>query len=269
MIWLHDTLGNIIDNSHGQQCHPIFPGAKRLLLCSSEDADSVWFWQTLEFPTIDWTTVRSEETIRDMLDRYVPEHHGGKTPLQLAAVCTANCLRLEGPWGRPNMRCMEGIIAAIIKTGADVHKGDHHHTPLMLFLAAVSWRESMRSTRHPTHGEIQLKLAVWLKILQRAGVDLDAYGAEECRQSLKYRSLEDPIPPLLYWNDTLFPPFINEVIHLTFSYGLKPEDWKVQLDWKAPLDYTIDQYVGDFWEMPGLLDEYKIQAMPGGWIEDV
>jgi hypothetical protein len=236
----------------------------QLLRCSSEDADSVWFWQCLEQPINTWTVARSEEVIKDMLNRFRPEYHGSKTPLQLAAVCAATYLSWISPSQKlPDMRCLEGIIAAIITTGAEVHGGNHHHTPLMLFLATVSERGSWSSEHHPRSREIQRKLVMWLKILQRAGVDLVAYGSEERRQFRIYCSLEVPVPPLLHWHNTIFSIFTKEVLHFNVSFGPEPEDWRVQLD------HMIDQYVGDFWQMPGLLDGDKIRGMPGSWIEEV
>jgi hypothetical protein len=102
---------------------------------------------------------------------------------------------------------------------------------------------------------------VWLKILQRAGVDLVAYGTEEHRQFLTYRSLENPEPPLLYWCEIQPLDFSDEIFYIDITYGPTPEDWTVQLD------RMFDQYVGDFWEMPGLFDEVEVRTVPGAWID--
>jgi hypothetical protein len=115
----------------------------RLLLCSPEDADSIWFWQFIEFATTKLSSVPSEEYVKDMLNRYIPEHHGNKTILQLAAVATACHLphlprRAHAP---DKTSCLEAITTAIIATGSGLHEGNHHHTPLLLFLAAVSGRK--------------------------------------------------------------------------------------------------------------------------------
>jgi hypothetical protein len=264
MIWLSGIYGDAIDAPQNQGLDPHVLRALRILRCSPEDADSIWFWQSFENPITLWHTVRSSEAIKDMLNRYVPEQHGNKTPLQLAAVCTASHLSLHHPFQElPDMRCVEGVIAAIIAAGADVHDGDHHHTPLILFLTAVSGNYGGYSNCHPRPRDIQHRLVIWLKIIERNGIDLVAYGAEESYQQSAYRSSKDPKPPLDYWRDRFGVPCNNDTFYFTFSCGPTPEDWRVQMD------HMVEQYVGDLWQMPGLLDEDDIRAMPGGWIEDV
>lgn len=98
-------------------------------------------------------------------------------------------------------------------------------------------------------------------ILQRAGMDLIAYGAKESRRFSKYRSLKNPVPPLQYWHDLRPWRFNDEVLYFTLSYGPNLEDWTAQLD-------MAEQYAGDFWQMPGLLDDSRIRAVPGGWVDD-
>jgi hypothetical protein len=66
---------------------------------------------------------------------------------------------------------------------------------------------------------------------------------------------------LIYWYDLGGLIFSLEVHHFSFSYGPMPEDWTIQLD-----DMS-DQYVGDFWQMPGLLDE-SVPTVPGVWVDD-
>ena len=239
--------------------------AMRLLHCSPEDADSIWFWQFLDTSTTACNTVHSEETVKDMLNRYVPQHHGDKTPLQLAAVAIAYHLPTPHLSQNPPdyIRCLEGIIAAIIAAGAGLHEGNHHHTPLLLFLATISGRDHWGVDLHSRPGDICRGLMAFLRILECAGVDLVAYGAEESRQFLMYRSLKNPVPPLLYWHNTSSPMFSNEVFYFSLSYGPTPEDWTVQLD------HMVEQYVDEFWQMPGLLDETEVQVIPGAWIDEV
>ena len=220
----------------------------RLLACSPEDADSVWFWQCVEIPIIGWDDVPSRETIKDVLHRYVPANHGDRTPLQLVAVRTAFELAI-------NTQHAADLAAVFIAAGLKLHEGDNYHTPLLLFLSVFP-RIGFVRTR-----DIRRGLVAWLKILQTAGVDLALYGAQEHRQFLAYRSLESPVPPLLYWHELEPSSFSDEVFHFSISYGPTPEDWTVQLD------HMFDQYVGDFWRMPGLLEEH-VRAVPGAWIDD-
>ncbi|GAB7329277.1 hypothetical protein MBLNU13_g01083t1 [Cladosporium sp. NU13] len=264
LIWLNDIHGGVAEDAFEDELFLRFrKRAMRLLLCSPEDADGIWFWQFLEIATSELNTVPSEETVKNMLARYIPEHHGGKTPLQLAAVATACHLSMLDLSRKllDNTRCLEVIIATILATGAGLHEGDQHHTPLLLFLTAIPGRDYWDFDFHSRPREIQRALMVWLKILQNAGVDLAAYGAEESCQLLAYRRLEYPVPSLLYWHDARISMFSDEVFHFTLSYGPEPEDWTVQLD------HMTDQYVGDFWQMPGLLDR-NIQAVPGAWIDE-
>lgn len=265
LIWLLDICGGSVgDASEDERSSFPFQRATRLLLCSPEDADSIWFWQFLELTTTGLNTVPSEDTVKDMLDRYIPEHHGGKNPLQLAAVaaaCDLATLNLSEKL-LDNTRYMEVIITAIIATGAGLHEGDNHHTPLLLFLNAIHKHHYWEINVHLRPRELQRALVVWLTILQNSGVDLVAYGAEESRQLLVYRQLNSPVPPLLYWHNIHGPSFGGEVLQFTLSYGPMPEDWTVQLD------RLVEQYVGDFWQMPGLLDEH-VRAVPGAWIDEV
>lgn len=207
----------------------------------------------------EWNTDLSEETVKDMVNRYRPEHHGGRTPMQLAAVATAHTLAWKET---DSIQCITGIIAAIIATGAGVHDGDYHMTPMVLFLAIFLWNREFRTGEFASRPrDIKGGLVVWLKILQDAGVDLVSYGAEESRQHLAYCALQDPTPPLMYWHSMLCWGFCGS-LYFTFSYGPEPQDWTVQLN------HTTDQYFGEFWQMPGLLDEHGVRAMPGGWIDE-
>jgi hypothetical protein len=234
------------------------------MLCSPEDADSIWFWQCLEqfdWALTNWRAKPSEEFMRDMLNRYMPECHGSKTPLQLAAVATAYHLANKKS---DRIQYLEGIVAAIVATGVGLHEGDHYLTPLLLFLSTFSGSR-YRAIGGLRPRDIQSGLRVWLKILHDTGTDLVSYGFEEAHRYLAYRALEDPTPPLEYWsgaNHWVFP-VSDDMFCFTFTYGPTLEDWTVELD------RMVEQYVGNFWQMPGLLNEYGIRAMPGGWIEDV
>lgn len=261
MIWLRDLYGDVVEDATKDDWpSPFIQRAMRLLLCSSEDADSIWFWQFVEVATTGFNTVLSEEIVKDMLNRYVPEYHDNRTPLQLAAAATA--YHLPGHL-HDQTRSLEVIITAIIATGAGLHDGDHHHTPLLIFLTTIAgckyWFEDSPSKPR----DIRRGLMVWLKILQNAGVDLATYGAQESRRFLAYRRLDSPAPPLLHWHNAQGILFSDEVFYFSFTYGPTPEDWTVQLE------RVFEQYVGEFWQIPGLADGDEIRTMPGGWIDEV
>ena len=151
----------------------------------------------------------------------------------------------------------------MIATGAGLHVGDHHHTPLLLFLASFPGRKCWYEQQRSSLGETWSGLMVWLKILQRSGVDLVAYGAEESRQFLANRSMEEHVPPLLYWQEIEPCEFNDDAFRFgLIFYGPAPEDWTVELD------RMVEQYVDQFWKMPGLLDENDSRAVPGAWVDD-
>ena len=260
MIWLHDTFYDADDVNAEQLNLFLSPQATRLRLCAPEEADSVWFWQHLETIGRSRRITPSEDLIIDMLNRYMPEHHGGNTPMQLAAVAIAIALAWKNSG---NIEFLEGIVATMIANGVPLHEGDHHHTPLLQFLVAFLRSEHYSYGFASRPRDIQRGLLEWLKILQRNGVELLSYGAEESRLHVAYRALKDPIPLLTYWHDLDDVFFSKDVINFSFTYGPTPEDWTVQLD------HAIEQYLGDFWQMPGLLDEDETRAMPGGWIDEV
>ncbi|KAM0707437.1 hypothetical protein Q7P35_004082 [Cladosporium inversicolor] len=239
-IWLRDVIDHCLDDS--EEMH--------LDLC-------VWLWQCVELPceTI-WHTLLSQDTLEDMLDRYSPELHGRNTPLQLAAVAAASNLAPEMP------KALAHFIAAIIAHGAELHEADHYHTPLLLYLCILAGNRYLTPLPDSRPRVLLNRLKPWLKALQHVGVDLVAYGAEESLRFRAYCSLGNSVPPSLYWHDFENLTFSNEVFYFTFTYGPTPEDWTVQLE------REFDQYVGDFWQMPGLVDEDEVPAMPGGWVDE-
>lgn len=258
MVWLRDVIDHSFDDSEGQHLDPWCVRAMRLVSCSTDCADSVWFWQCVELPceTI-WHTTLSQNTLEDMLNRYSPELHGSNTPLQLAAVAAASNLAPDIP------KALEQFIAAIITHGAELHEADHYHTPLLLYLSILAGNRYLTPLPDSRPRALLNRLKPWLKALQHTGVDLVAYGAEESICFSAYHCLEDPIPPLRYWHAFEDLTFSNEVFYFTFTYGPTPEDWTVQLN------RVFEQYVGDFWQIPGLVDEEEVLAMPGGWIDEV
>lgn len=258
LIWLRGFYSDGGDEASVEQDRFVIdPRVTRLLLCSPEDADSIWFWRCLEDPFLG-QCIAPSSTHHDLLNRYIPERHDGKTPLQLAAVAAYFALLRDD---LQLLKYLESFITAIIATGAGPHDGDHHHTPLLLLLAASSGMESFPyGTGKPR--DMRLMLVGWIEILQHAGLDLTSYGAEETRQHLAYRALADPVPQLTYWHNTQSEMYSNEVFYFTFSYGPTPKEWSVQLD------HRVDQYVNDFWQMPGLLDDSEVRVVPGAWVDE-
>ena len=85
----------------------------------------------------------------------------------------------------------------------------------------------------------------WLKLLERSGIDLEAFGLEEARMWRDLISCESKLP-YMYMK------------HLMgFSYGKDPQDWHMWM--REPSDV----FAGDFWAMI----ERRIEIMPGTWPE--
>jgi hypothetical protein len=266
MMWLNYLCEDVIDDAPKESKRsPVSSKAIQLLSCSQERANSTGFWQFFEDPFLAkqfGIGTLSESCLRDMLSQYTSEHHHGRTALELAAVNLAINLASVQPG---LLRSLELMIALIIEGGADLHVAVYVYTPLALFLKAIP--VSLRSGGVGS-GIIDLRprslrraLKVWLNILQRAGVNLNAYGAEESRKARARYFTEDPPPAAQsrdwHRNHWLFG---DEFYCFTFSYGQMPDDWTVELD-------MAEECAGDFWRMPGLLDGSEVQAMPGSWID--
>jgi hypothetical protein len=147
----------------------------------------------------------SEASCKDMLGRYVPEHHGGRTPLQLSAVTPAYNLVHNLVYDQV-LGCSETIsgcdkmIAHIVASGANVHEAAHYRTPLLLFLSTLPGMPGSNDVNaanlRPRH--LRLMLKAWLNILKGADVDLITYGAEESRSFQAHRSWNDYSPGTIW-----------------------------------------------------------------------
>jgi hypothetical protein len=262
MLWLMDSYSGIPDDPPVDS--PWASGyskAVRLLSCSQERAHSIYFWQCFEKPNVSERYSNfSKRYCQDMLSEYVPEHHNGRTPLQLSAVGLAYCLAR----GQSEiLQNLETMIVCIIESGADLHETKHGYTPFALFIAAIPLNWRYRGDDSGVDGlrarDLRRMLKVWLDILKCAGVDLITYGAEEKRVLEAHRFLENPPIQAQPWDwDGLV--FGDEVYYFRFCYGPTPDDWRVQFD-------MVGEYASDFWRMPGLLDGIEVQAMPGSWID--
>jgi hypothetical protein len=261
LLWLNDVYSGmaedpLVDSPPGSD----YSKATRLLSCPQERADGIYFWQCFEEPCLTQSFGGFSKTYcQDMLNQYVPEHCDGRTPLQLSAVNFGYSLAYEQS---ETIQSLETMISCIIESGADLHEADHCHTPFILFLAYFAsarrfWDKKAAETRPR---DLRRAVVAWLSILQRAGVDLVAYGAQESCVVQAFRSMNQPLPQLQRWFETSFSQFSDEVFYFTFSYGQTPEFWTVQLD-------IVEDYASDFWQMPGLLEATQVHAIPGSWID--
>jgi hypothetical protein len=256
MLWLNDVYSGMPDDplvdfpwSSG------YSNAIRLLSCSQERANGIYIWQCFEKPYLvyRYKGIFSKKYCQDMLSQFVPEHHDGKTPLQLSAINLAYALAGDLPDMPQNMEMM---IVSIIECGADLHEALHSYTPFALFLRSIASTLRYRSYASSRPRDLRRMLKGWLNILQRSGVDLVTYGAEESRTHVAPCSIENPTQP---WDWSYFAAG-DQLYYFAFSYGSMPSDWTVQFD-------MVEEYASDFWRMPGLLGETEVRAIPGSWID--
>ncbi|KAL2037036.1 hypothetical protein N7G274_010163 [Stereocaulon virgatum] len=105
-------------------------------------------------------------------------------------------------------------------------------------------------------------IKAWLEDLLQAGVDLEAYGAQEW--SL-YR--QDGWLQAWRWNNLTFD-YEDSALNaegpllVTLTYGPRPEDWTFQ--W----DFTTEEFATDSWETLDSSQSENSTSMPGGWVYD-
>lgn len=295
LAWLRDVSIEADDSDEGT-CSQINQIALRLLACPHEQVESVLFWQAFEdFRAFVNLPPFSEQAVKDMLDCFVPEYHGGKSPLQLLAVAYAFCVSwhvnqtdtnrdssndsigdsldlVTAGLFKQRQLFLENTIMIAIPSGMNSHEVYPCHTPLYLFLSAAraTLQQSLCDLAGPSEfiprRLLRKCLMIWLETLQNAGVDLVTYGAEECHIFELYRSSENPVPALQHWHEMDSHDdknaLSNAIYNFTFTYGPTPADWTVELD------VPVERYMCDFWQMPGLHDEWMAKAMPGSWIGD-
>jgi hypothetical protein len=264
MLRLNDLFeGNIDDTLEGLKQRRCDSMAFRLLSCSEESANAIHFWQYFERPHLaNGFGIFSKRYCEDMLSQYVPEHHDDSTPLQLSAVKLAYGL---DQCQTETCQSLETMIVCIVESGADLHAAIYGYTPLALLLNAIPEALDFLSLSDVI-GVVDLRsrnlrrvLKVWLNILQRAGVDLAAYGAEESRTAQAPYFTKDPLQPSQSRAGNRWVLY-DEFDCFTFTYGPTPDDWTVQFD-------MVEEYAGDFWRMTELLDGPELQAVPGSWVD--
>jgi hypothetical protein len=265
MMWLNDLHEETIDDDPERL--DIGSMILQLLSCSKESANSFQFWQCFRYTFLMMRFIDvSQRHCQDMLNQYVPEHHDGRAPLQLSAVNLAYFLATRER--HETLRSLETMIVCIIESGADLHDATHYHTPLMVFLAYFTDVRRARSVESEERNgvaetrprDLRHAIKAWLSILQRAGVNLVTYGAQESRIFQAFRSMSNPLPPVQSWYASEWYKIGDEIHYFTFSYGPTPQDWAVQLD-------MVEEYASDIWRMPYLLDESESPTVHGSWID--
>jgi hypothetical protein len=246
--------------------------AMRLTLCSSDEEMFLRFWQTVrEWGWSQLCCPTIPRPFAGLLAQYDRDDMEGKTLLQSLAehYGTRLASSMNDRYESPDMIAdLKELIGAAISAGFDVHQGDDGHTPLQLMLScfAINWDNV---TMVPST-KIQAKaLLTWLEVLQRADVDLSAYGQEEERIRRCYQ-------PIWSWPsalDDIYRAYNGQIspaeptpesIRFQFTYGPTPADWNVTL-----LDF-VEECSRDFWGMVEAQNEhalYQKYVLPGGWID--
>jgi hypothetical protein len=169
-----------------------------------------------------------------------------------------------------DVKYWEGLIIKAVELGLDLHDGGDGVSPLLNLLHVII-NLPMVSTRRQVQ-TMHKRLKNWLSVLQRAGVDLDLYGQEECRllADLQYtcehpwlwcgklqdrRSISEE---LLAANPDFSFDVHNTVSVFTFTYGANPDDWKL---W---FYHPGDRYAGPFWRMIEEESLLEVEERPGG-----
>lgn len=238
--------------------------------CPLERRSSFIFWQRIKY----WYFAAWEETWKisdfashsDLFTQYEPANFWGMSQLQLLAYNLGYRVAFtEMDMSDRNAKELGEFISAAIDSGLDVHESSNGHTPLTRYLSAFR-PNGQHQTRHGFQCRMTIKksLLIWLDLLQRAGVDLFAYGKEEMRLSEGSQSLA---APALFSEQCapLFPDKEDTRLHLTLSYGSTPSEWDVGLL------HQVEQYAEGFWRMVDKQteeDERRRHATPGGWVDD-
>lgn len=216
IAWLRDVfLVACHDASDASEHDSIASRALQLLVCPSENLDSVLFWQALEDRSIpDHLPSFSEELTKEMLGRYEPAYHDGTHPLQLLAEAYGFTMAWhlflthisDDPFSEYTQQdlahtthkldFLEKTISITVSSGRSIHESGHNRTPLFLFLSMrlcpiVNSRRLVTSVSDLRPRVLTSWLSFWLKTLQKASVDLNMYGAEESRVFEQYRSLKN------------------------------------------------------------------------------
>lgn len=244
---------------------PLDKPAMLLALCPPETAPFLQFWQTVYHWGWDPDCCPIvPRPFTDLLAQYNATDMCGSTQLQLLARFYGTTLvapmDLDHHRAKDARADIEELIVAAISTGLELHEGSTGTTPLQLVLRQCIHRWYFCDVQPSTKGLNQVLLA-WLKLLQRAGLDLHEYGKEEDRLCNVRRLAGDPMAfmPILASDAEA----VHSAFELQFTYGPRPSDWAVWLS-----DFA-EECSGDFWHMVGKQIEeasFDKYVLPGGWV---
>ncbi|KAJ0413369.1 hypothetical protein BJY00DRAFT_296984 [Aspergillus carlsbadensis] len=192
---------------------------------------------------------------------YLLEDIDGETLLHKIAQGMGTELGVNGSAGAAGWY---SLLSDAISAHPDVCKISYRFTrpktPLMDFLTCYALSNFLVMSGQCWF-DFDMAIEIWVSILKRAGVDLEAYGAAE--DSLFRSIARSPIPAVASdgsFGDTGSLPSSRDFLTgdvLGLRYGPEPEDWHL---W---VTNPIDELVGEFWEMV----QRSLEVMPGTWID--
>jgi hypothetical protein len=107
--------------------------------------------------------------------------------------------------------------------------------------------------------KVLVVVLLWLRVLARAGIDLEEYGQKEklvYQKGLAENFYRFKLADIEKWDSGIDEP-ISTIYSITFIYGPTPTDWKFWL-----IEQMNDSFL-EFWDMV----DHPERAMPGYWDE--
>lgn len=135
---------------------------------------------------------------------------------------------------------------------------DHPMTPLFAFLVGIC--DTSQATK--LRSQFRMMLAVWLRILKDAGINLMSYGRREAALFAKSPEVKG-----IRWK-AMYEDTSEECVRVapysspgpkirSIRYGPEVSDWS--LEW----DLDAEEFAGEFWE----LVENPPLRIPGAWVD--
>lgn len=282
---------------------PTLDQVRTFVFGSTEDASLALFWNEI-FRNFRYRSVDSRESVWSMLldavaldcqIEYLVGHRAVKylncegfdlnsAAHSLAVACITSAISGTNN-GRSNACILSKLVVEARHNGIDLLEHNHIAISPMLRLLHPELHNHLFG-RDTGWKDLSAVLNAWLRLLQQLGVDLAAYGEEEWRLFQSIRRNHDCKRPWDAWHghqphscdeQSMYKCAYTEYVSseldcrpalFSFSYGATLSDWNL---WEI---HPGDQYSGQFWAMveqdgfPSGGKEFRVQEMPGGWLED-
>jgi hypothetical protein len=183
------------------------------------------------------------------------------------------------------MQVLKGLlnlIFALVVAGSDLHgcaarwQGQTYlETPLIAIFSGfahaiytfsqpiecIPWGQVSEDFTPETDPEkVLIVVLLWLRVLARAGIDIEEYGRKEklvYQKGLTGNFYRFQLASIKKWDSGIIDEPILTIYSITFIYGPRPTDWKFWL-----IEQMDDSFL-EFWDMV----DHPERAMPGYWDE--